>query len=233
MTAIAAVDAALWDIKGKAASMPVYELLGSRCRAGVTLERFANPALRHRTTQIVMDGSQKLPQRLLDGIRDRRRAGAEPAIAGLGVAAWMRFVSARRTETGQTLTVDDPLGEEIARRLAGREEAEPVVDALLSMHQVFGEELAADAVFRGLLVDHLDSLIRDGAEATTPGGRLGARRTPHAARRQGRAGPRDCPRHGATEPAMSRPVTPPGPPDPGHRPEWSRQLSAQVTGELR
>jgi fructuronate reductase len=130
------------------------------------LERFANPALRHRTTQIVMDGSQKLPQRLLDGVRDRRRGGAEPAIAALGVAAWMRFVSARRSETGQPLTVDDPLGEEMARRLAGREEAEPVVDGLLSMPQVFGEELAADAVFRGLLVDHLDSLIRDGAEAT-------------------------------------------------------------------
>ena len=42
------------------------------------LERFANPALRHRTIQIAMDGSQKLPMRLLGTIRDRRRAGAEP-----------------------------------------------------------------------------------------------------------------------------------------------------------
>ena len=28
-------------------------------------ERFGNPALKHRTWQIAMDGSQKLPQRLL------------------------------------------------------------------------------------------------------------------------------------------------------------------------
>ena len=130
------------------------------------LDRFANPALRHRTAQIAMDGSQKLPQRLLGTILDRRRAGAVPERAALGVAAWMRFVSARRSDGGCPLTVDDPLADAIAERLAGREAPGAVVDALLSMRAVFADELAADTTLRGLLVELVTRLERDGAART-------------------------------------------------------------------
>src|SRR5947207_14338393 len=44
MSAIAAVDVALWDIKGKALSTPVYNLLGGQSRQGCLVYTHANGA---------------------------------------------------------------------------------------------------------------------------------------------------------------------------------------------
>lgn len=128
-------------------------------------ERFANPALRHRTWQIAMDGSQKLPQRLVATARDRLAAGAPIPLLALGIAGWMRYVTGR-DEQGNAIDVRDPLA---ARLKALADEAGPdaarLAPALLSVREVFAD-LGADPRFAGAVRDALARLMSRGAAAT-------------------------------------------------------------------
>jgi fructuronate reductase len=130
------------------------------------LTRFANPALRHRTTQVAMDGSQKLPQRLLGTIRDRLAVGAEPRWACLGVAAWMRYVWAAADDRGAPLPVQDPLSGRIRDLVAAEDSPRRAAAALLALPEVFGTDLPADPQFGRLVAEHVARLTADGALAT-------------------------------------------------------------------
>ncbi|MEU4396655.1 mannitol dehydrogenase family protein [Kribbella sp. NPDC023855] len=125
------------------------------------LERFANPALKHRTAQVAMDGSVKLPVRLLGTVRDRLAANAEPRLAALAVAAWMVYVARGADANGKPLSLDDPQAGKLRAALdgAGTEPA-AIVNALLNVDSVFGPDLPANSTFRALLTDHVTTLTR-------------------------------------------------------------------------
>jgi fructuronate reductase len=129
------------------------------------LARFRNPALRHRTWQIAMDGSQKLPQRLLGTIRDRIAAGAPFARLVLGVAAWIRY-AAGTDEKGARIDVRDPLAETMRERAQGCTSAAELTAAFLELEQVFGLDLPASPHFVAAVEAALDDLLANGAAAS-------------------------------------------------------------------
>jgi fructuronate reductase len=130
------------------------------------LERFANPAIRHRTAQIASDGSQKLPQRLLDPIRDQLRAGGPIRHLTLAVAAWMRH-AAGRDEQGRPRAVDDPLAGRL-RTIAAAAGADPAALAagFLALREVFDDDLPREERFTAAVTGWLASLLAKGASAT-------------------------------------------------------------------
>src|SRR6202165_2173677 len=79
--AISGVDMALWDIKGKIANMPVYDLLGGKCRPAAMVYRHA-------------DGRE--PGEVLENVIRYREEGA------LAVRCQMGGYGGRAKETPQT-----------------------------------------------------------------------------------------------------------------------------------
>ena len=130
------------------------------------VERFKNPALPHRTQQIAMDGSQKLPQRLLGTVRDNLAAGRPIELTSLAVAGWMRYVSGV-DENGREIKVSDPLAAEFAR-IAGahRADAAALARGLLGLRAIFGDDLPADRRFVDKVSGWLIELFADGAART-------------------------------------------------------------------
>jgi fructuronate reductase len=150
---------ALWDETQTTLSPP--DGLDLPAYRTALMARFANSALRHATRQIAMDGSQKIPQRLLAPIA-RRLANGQPIEAlSLAVAAWMRWQSGI-DDAGNRFAVQDPLAARSAAALGGTRDPQARVAALLAMEEVFPRPLAQDAGFAERLTDDLAQLEREG-----------------------------------------------------------------------
>lgn len=147
--------------------MPTLNMPGTDLHAyrDALLARFLNPELKHRTWQIAMDGSQKLPQRLLDTIRDRIAAGQPYDRLALGVAAWMTYV-AGSDESGATIKVKDPHAAQFAELAQQNSDLGEYVNSMLKIEAVFGTDLANNDAFAEVLKVHVVNLRQQGAVKT-------------------------------------------------------------------
>jgi mannonate dehydratase len=135
--AISGVDQALWDIKGRQAGMPVYELVGGKRRRAARIYSHAAGAEISES----IDQAKKL---MSQGITAVRLQVGVPGQAAYGAGG-----SAARTETARTAAPEDPVFEPepyVRRTLqlfeAARKELGPEVELLHDVHERVPPRLA-------------------------------------------------------------------------------------------
>jgi mannonate dehydratase len=141
MNGLSGVDAALWDIKGKRAGMPLYQLLGGKCRTGVPVyrhaagktpaavveaaQRFMSEGARYIRAQVGVEGQATY------GGGSSSETNAPPKLAGEGHFAGELFEPAayRRSVPKLFKYVREKLGDEI-ELLHDMHERLPPIDAI-------------------------------------------------------------------------------------------------------
>jgi fructuronate reductase len=94
-------------------------------------KRFLNPHLHHKTAQIAMDGSLKLPPRVLNTIIERRAKGMPTPALNKAIAYWMKYVC--------DFEISDPLSEKLKAVKTPRD--------LLMIEAIFPQSLREDEVW--------------------------------------------------------------------------------------
>ncbi|MBX2858399.1 MAG: mannitol dehydrogenase family protein [Cellvibrionaceae bacterium] len=126
------------------------------------LLRFSNPVLHHSIYQIAMDGSQKLPQRLLSTIVERLAQQQEVECLCFAVAGWLRYTMAF-DQKGEPIEVQDPYAAALlAIRKTHWDHIDQLVEAYLSFDKVFSAELKQSAVFRERVSYWLSYILANG-----------------------------------------------------------------------
>ncbi|HEX4231276.1 MAG TPA: enolase C-terminal domain-like protein [Bryobacteraceae bacterium] len=131
--AISGVDQALWDIKGRQAGMPVYELLGGKCRRGAMI--YSHAAGREISETI--DQARKI---MATGIKAVRLQVGIPGMAAYGAPGQQRS-----TDTTMGDPVFDPevyVRRTLALFQAGREQLGPEIQLLHDVHERVSPRLA-------------------------------------------------------------------------------------------
>jgi fructuronate reductase len=127
--------------------------------------RFRNPAIAHETYQIAMDGTQKLPQRLLEPALVALERGQTLDAFAFAVAAWMRYALGR-DEAGKAYALRDPREKEIASVLEKTDgSARAVAGALLTLPGLFPAELTNHRPWVDAVKQRLSAMLEQGMRA--------------------------------------------------------------------
>ena len=133
---ISGVDQALWDIKGRQAGMPVYELLGGKCRRGAMIYSHASG----REIPETLDQARKIMAR---GIKAVRLQVGIPGMAAYGAATAAGAAGTANLEPRDDVFEPEPY---VRRTLqlfeAGRKELGAEIELLHDVHERVPPRLA-------------------------------------------------------------------------------------------
>lgn len=104
--------------------------------ADLLIERFSNRNVAHRTGQIAMDGSQKLPQRALTPWLKLHQQKQNNAVLSLLVAGWLHYVI---DAVEKSQSVADPMNDQFQALIKEQQDAWQQALALLHLSAIFGD----------------------------------------------------------------------------------------------
>lgn len=96
--------------------------------------RLANPGIRHLLDQIAMDGTQKLPQRILEPLFENMSAGRSFEKFLIVVAAWIRFLQQRVAQGN----LNDPMADILEAVVLESAQDRELVSEVLAIKSIFG-----------------------------------------------------------------------------------------------
>jgi len=128
------------------------------------IDRFANPGLQHKTWQIAMDGSQKVPQRWLNSLRGVIAQNGDTRIFAFALAAWIRFVRGV-DEKGESIIVSDPHAANFATIWQEHgKDYDAVVKAFFAQHSIFGSDFQENLLIQQQTADWLRNIANNGVK---------------------------------------------------------------------
>jgi fructuronate reductase len=101
-----------WHMARVTASLAPLDAFEYATYAQDLIDRFTNRAIDHRCSQIAMDGSQKMPQRIFEPALDLMKQGNSFGSCAFTTALWIRFLEGK-DEHGKTLTLNDPMSDDL------------------------------------------------------------------------------------------------------------------------
>jgi mannitol 2-dehydrogenase len=126
------------------------------------IERFANPAIRDTLARLGTDGSDRMPKFILPSISDQLRVGGPIKLLSFVVASWFRYLTGK-DDDGKPVPMQDRLLDQLkAAATAGTRDPR----RLLTIRQLFSEELAGNQRFVQQVEEALVSFYDKGAAAT-------------------------------------------------------------------